>query len=101
MSTQQVPASVDNGGAVRMYELANEARRDIKHIAVNVKELARFAKNPGLVPASQEDRGETIANIMLAYRHLEDASMRLGKALQALDGGASVYDRATTVGAPP
>jgi hypothetical protein len=36
---------------------------------------------------------------MLAYRHLEDASMRLGKVMQALDGGVSVYDRATTVGA--
>jgi hypothetical protein len=36
---------------------------------------------------------ETIANVMLAYRHLEDASMRLGKAIQALDGGISVYDK--------
>ena len=42
---------------------------------------------------------EAIANIMLAYRHMEDASMRLGKALQALDGGVSVYDKRTTVGA--
>jgi hypothetical protein len=29
----------------------------------------------------------------LAYRHLEDASMRLGKVIQALDGGVSVYDK--------
>jgi hypothetical protein len=43
--------------------------------------------------------GEAIANVMLAYRHLEDASMRLGKVIQALDGGASVYDKRTTVGA--
>jgi hypothetical protein len=43
--------------------------------------------------------GEAVANVMLAYRHLEDASMRLGKVIQALDGGASVYDRRTTVGA--
>ena len=42
---------------------------------------------------------EAIANLMLAYRHLEDASMRLGKVLQALDGGVSVYDKRTTVGA--
>lgn len=35
---------------------------------------------------------EANANITLAYRHLEDASMRLGKAIQAMDGGASVYD---------
>jgi hypothetical protein len=33
--------------------------------------------------------GEAIANVLLAYRHLEDASMRLGKAIQALDGGVS------------
>ena len=33
--------------------------------------------------------GEAIANIMLAYRHLEDARMRLGKVFQALNGGVS------------
>jgi hypothetical protein len=42
---------------------------------------------------------EALANIMLAYRHLEDASMRLGKVIQALDGGVSVYDKRSTVGA--
>lgn len=39
------------------------------------------------------DYGEAIANIMLAYRHMEDARMRIGKTIQALDGGISVYDR--------
>jgi hypothetical protein len=37
--------------------------------------------------------GEIGANITLAYRHLEDARMRLGKAVQALDGGESCYPR--------
>lgn len=37
--------------------------------------------------------GEMKANIMLAYRHLEDARMRIGKAIQAYDGGASCYPR--------
>ena len=36
---------------------------------------------------------ETVPNIVLAYRHLEDARMRLGKAIQALDGGESCYPR--------
>lgn len=36
---------------------------------------------------------EAIANIMLAYRHMEDARMRLGKVLQAWDGGESIYDK--------
>lgn len=38
-----------------------------------------------------EDRGEVIANITLAMRHLEDAKMRMGKVIQAVEG-VSVYD---------
>lgn len=36
---------------------------------------------------------EMRVNIMLAYRHLEDARMRLGKVVQAYDGGKSVYPK--------
>ena len=39
------------------------------------------------------NHGEMRANIMLAYRHLEDARMRFGKAIQAYDGGTSCYPR--------
>jgi len=35
---------------------------------------------------------EIHANIQLALRHVEDATMRLGKVIQAYDGGKSVYD---------
>jgi hypothetical protein len=62
-----------------------EARVGIKAAADGVLQLRKTMVN-----------GEAIANVMLAYRHLEDASMRLGKAIQALDGGVSVYDKATT-----
>ena len=68
----------------------NERRAEIKELAARV-----WAQRADLLKGS----GEALANLVLAYRHLEDASMRLGKAIQALDGGASVYDRATTVGA--
>ena len=34
-----------------------------------------------------------IANTILAYRHLEDAAMRLGKALQAMNGGVSIFEK--------
>ena len=37
--------------------------------------------------------GEMQANLTLAHRHLEDARMRLGKAIQALEGGVSIYDK--------
>jgi hypothetical protein len=69
-------------------DAANAARVKIKAIAEDVL-------------AIRENRpvGEAVANLMLAYRHLEDASMRLGKVIQAIDGGASVYDKSTTVGA--
>ncbi|HJQ59440.1 MAG TPA: hypothetical protein VJ890_21210 [Vineibacter sp.] len=66
-------------------------RREIKAVADKVR--AMRSANLSTVP------GETIANVMLAYRHLEDASMRLGKAIQALDGGVSVYDRTQVPGA--
>lgn len=59
-------------------------RREIKVVAGKLSDLRR--PDP-TVP------GEAMANATLAYRHLEDASMRLGKAIQALDGGVSVYDK--------
>jgi hypothetical protein len=58
-------------------------RREIKPLADKLMALRR---------AADHSNGEAVANVMLAYRHLEDASMRLGKAIQALDGGISVYD---------
>jgi hypothetical protein len=66
----------------------NACRSTIKQAAEDVLKLK-----------AQVTDSEAIANIMLAYRHLEDASMRLGKTIQALDGGVSVYDKKTTVGA--
>ncbi len=41
----------------------------------------------------ESDSGEMRSNIVLAFRHLEDARMRIGKAIQAFDGGTSVHDR--------
>ena len=66
----------------------NEARAQIKAVAETVLALKAGAS-----------AGEAVANVMLAYRHLEDASMRLGKVIQAIDGGVSVYDKRTAVGA--
>jgi hypothetical protein len=64
-------------------------RRAIKPIA---EELMVLYRETRAAPMGS-NAGETLANAMLAYRHLEDASMRLGKAIQALDGGTSVYDQ--------
>lgn len=81
-------------------ELAlDDLRHTIKTEAQSVKFLADVVKKKEHAALAGEDTGEMIANLMLAYRHLEDASMRVGKTIQAHNGGTSVYDRETTVGA--
>jgi hypothetical protein len=75
-------------GQAKGVDVANEARMQIKALAEAVILMKVGTSN-----------AEALANIMLAYRHLEDASMRLGKVIQALDNGVSVYDKRTTVGA--
>lgn len=44
------------------------------------------------VNANPELEHEAKANITIAYRHLEDARMRLGKVIQAIEGGVSIWD---------
>lgn len=70
----------------------NYLRRAAKEIGVEVREMIdhdclRFKHGP------EVDVDEAKANLMLAFRHLEDARMRLGKAIQATEGGVSIYDR--------
>ena len=69
-------------------EHCEDFRREIKPIAKRLGDL-RHA-----IPVGVMNPDEFFANITLAYRALEDASMRLGKAIQAADGGASIYDPA-------
>jgi len=67
-------------------------RREIKAVADKLWAM------PILVGKGGEG-SEVEANRKLAYRHLEDAAMRLGKVIQALDGGVSVYDKTQVPGA--
>lgn len=71
-------------------ENADALRKEVKGLADKVNAL-RLDKN--LMIGLEADEGEIRANIALAYRHLEDARMRLGKAIQASEGGTSVYDK--------
>lgn len=45
----------------------------------------------GNVPPSRAHN--MCANLVLAFRHLEDARMRIGKVLQASQGGVSILDK--------
>ena len=76
-----------------------ENRTSLKDVAGHLSLFIKDLKTTGGSDDPKSDNGEMFANLMLAYRHIEDASMRLGKAIQATDGGASVYD-SSTVGAP-
>jgi len=48
---------------------------------------------PGNVPMNQH--GNMKSNLVLSFRCLEDARMRLGKVMQASQGGVSCFDRPT------
>ena len=42
---------------------------------------------------SEQNVGEIMANLTLAYRHVEDASMRIGKVKQHINNGESIYGK--------
>jgi hypothetical protein len=73
-------------------EIAKEFRVKIRDLALELKHDLRYVAE-STPDAQVHDIDEVHANITLAYRHLEDAAMRLGKAIQARDGGVSIYDK--------
>jgi hypothetical protein len=75
---------------------AESLRAKLKDVGAEILIL----KKDYLTETSTGDKdldGEVIANTVLAFRHVEDAAMRLGKVLQALDGGVSKYDNTGVV----
>lgn len=74
--------------------LCETFRRAIKGIADEMTQVRKRERRAHQGTGRQAvTDGEAMANFVLAFRHLEDASMRLGKAIQVLDGGTSVYDK--------
>lgn len=71
-------------------------RGDIELVKSKVKNWVNHPElNKPMISMSsllQKDH-EMLDNLILSYRHLEDARMRLGKAVQAFDGGKSCYPR--------
>lgn len=68
-----------------------DARDDIEGLKIRVMGIRRMFHATHKFP-EMADAPEMIANVVLAYRHLEDARMRFGKAIQACNGGVSIYD---------
>ncbi len=81
-------------GPMPFDECCFQPREALKSIGAQIKALMNHPDaNPSIMDNHKLDVGEMKANIMLAYRHIEDARMRLGKAVQAYDGGTSCYPR--------
>ncbi|MDP6526530.1 MAG: hypothetical protein QGH15_20140 [Kiritimatiellia bacterium] len=82
-----------------MKQACSDLRTDIESTKIKVEALITHSSfhDPdmhlatGNLPNSQQ--ANMAANITLAFRHLEDARMRLGKVIQAATGGVSIYDK--------
>jgi len=73
-------------------EECDRLRAEVKEVSTSTKDLMLFSVFDG-EQAYVRQHGEMKANIMLAYRHLEDARMRIGKILQAAEDGVSILDK--------
>lgn len=80
---------------INLREQCDLLRSQWKQFSMSIKHLITAAKSQKVAYSdSCDDTGEVIANLTLAYRHSEDAVMRLGKAIQADQWGESIYDKA-------
>lgn len=73
-------------------EVCYALREELKKIETSTKE----ALDNREFKEEQEwigQHGDMKANLTLAFRHIEDARMRIGKAIQARDGGISCYPK--------
>lgn len=87
-------ATLTRTGAMNdgLKQIINMERGRIQKMANEVLGLKAAVAAPEATDF-EDSHGEALANVMLAYRHLEDARMRLGKVIQALEGGVSVFDK--------
>ncbi len=71
----------------------DKLRADIGSIDKDVlSEKAKLLSLPPFMTSNGPDRNEAVASIVIAHRNLEDGRMRLGKVIQALEGGVSILD---------
>lgn len=75
-----------------VQEICDKLRVDIMrqgNLLLALKTHSDFSKDENYMG----QLSEMLANIMLAYRHLENARMRVGKILQAAGDGVSIFDK--------
>lgn len=80
-----------------LLEMCERLRKAISRVESEVARIPEHLDDgdgrlsPGNVPPTRN--ANVHANTTLAFRHLEDARMRLGKVMQAYQGGVSILDR--------
>lgn len=74
-----------------IVDTANAVRDSLKTEEATLRSYVATIK--GAEEAEGFDKGECIAQAMLALRHIEDARMRVGKVIQYATGGVSSYDK--------
>lgn len=87
-----VPQCESEPRPVTFESTCHDERTTMKYIGIRIKMLMDHKVFSGEEKYSGQ-HGEMKANIMLTYRHIEDARMRIGKILQAADDGVSILDK--------
>lgn len=91
--TAGIPGNTIGGSTSNPWaSLDEECKRIREELRLVGPKIVKLHNHPR-AGAGYPDSDEINANLQLAYRHTEDAVMRLGKAIQAYDGGRSVYYR--------
>lgn len=78
-----------------LIRLCRSIRDDIAILEDSVRDLRQHGDLDS-DEAPDANKAEIRGNAMLAYRHLEDARMRLGKVIQHAEGRGSIYDQERT-----
>jgi len=76
-----------------LVDYCQDVRTEMLAIEKSIKTTKSNVMKKDAVLPEGSDKPEIIANLTLAYRHLEDARMRLGKVIQSHEGGKSIYDK--------
>lgn len=74
-----------------LEEKCADLRKQIERMKKYVFSL--YEEKIGSKQTYSHQHSEMKANLMLAYRHLEDARMRFGKVMQHIQGGISILDK--------
>lgn len=91
---QEVQGSVANDMlANSIFAARGNIKSNVEYIKGLIKEMKNLSQSD-VEPSNKEaDFSEMIASATLAMRHLEDAAMRLGKVMQAKNGGQSILSK--------